>query len=257
MIKQLLSWLNYLWRLVGMVLVFAVGGFIACLFGYVFLPLWHFFQKDKTQVKVKVQKLISYLFRCLITSIQKLKLINVEFKNFYLLNGEKGCLFLANHPTFLDYIAIISRLPRCDNIVKEALWKNPAAKRTITLAGYIPNASGEGILSHIKNTLEEGNNLLLFPEGTRTNPNKPFTLKRGAAQIAVRLNVPIRLIHVTCTPPVLTKHAKWYKIPKVKPTLTLSVGHRIDADTFLSEETPPSLAARQLTRHLEEHLAKG
>ncbi len=47
--------------------------------------------------------------------------------------------------------------------------------------------------------------LLIFPEGTRTTPGIKPKLQRGAAQIAVRTERDLRVVHITVTPSFLTK----------------------------------------------------
>jgi 1-acyl-sn-glycerol-3-phosphate acyltransferase len=256
-ISEFMKTVTYLWRLLLMSLIFALSGAIGLILGYVIMPVWSLLTKNKQRLKYRVQALISFLFNCLITTIQKLGLIKIRFINFNLLSQEKGVLFIANHPTFLDYIVITSQLRRCDNIVKEALWRNPLAKKTVSMAGYIPNLQSADTFEAVKTSLKNGNNILMFPEGTRTDPNKPITFKRGAAQIAIRANVAIRIIHIECNPPVLTKQDKWYKATKTVPELILTVGGRIEPKDFKEHEGMPSLEARKLTRYLQEQFVGG
>ncbi len=230
---------------------FAVGGIILA---YVVFPAVGLLSREKSTEKYKAQYAIHLMFRLMIYMLHSLRLIHFTFKNFDRLTEDRGCLFIANHPTLIDYVAIISKLPRCDNVVKESLWKNIFVKGVISKAGYIPNQKSNEFFETIKITLEKGNNLLMFPEGTRTIPGKPITLKRGAAQLAIRLNAPVRLIHIDCKPAFLTKKTKWYQLPLEKPQFILTVGERVDPRDYLIETGLPSLAARQLTRYLEKNL---
>ncbi len=100
------------------------------------------------------------------------------------------------------------------------------------------------------------NNILIFPEGTRTIPGQALQLKRGAAQIAIRTNTPIIPIKIECNPSTLSKNNKWYHIPKRKPHFKLEVYKRIDSNVFLQDTGVPSLAARHLTKHLSNILEK-
>ncbi|NNM58890.1 MAG: 1-acyl-sn-glycerol-3-phosphate acyltransferase [Legionellales bacterium] len=249
-----MNFLREIWR-VGLTALFfvffALGGVILA---YVVLPVFLFLSRNQEAEKYKAQYAIHQMFRFMIYMLQSLGLINFTFKNFEQLKEDQGCLFIANHPTLIDYVAIISKLPRCDNLVKESLWKNRFIKRIISKADYIPNQESTTIIERIKATLNEGNNLLMFPEGTRTIPGETITLKRGAAQLAIRANAPIRLIHISCKPPFLTKQTKWYQLPFEKPQFTLRVVERIEPGDYLIKTGFPSLAARELTRDLEKHL---
>ena len=163
-------------------------------------------------------------------------------------------MIISNHPTLIDYVVIISKIKHCDIIVKGSLWHNLFIQKMVRVAGYIPNRQSDETFELIKNTLDKGNNILIFPEGTRSIPNQPLSLKRGTAQIAVRIQTPIRVIKITCKPITLTKQNKWYKIPPQKPRFTLEVMELIDPNEFLKNTPAPSLAARHLTRHLKNIL---
>ncbi len=95
-------------------------------------------------------------------------------------------------------------------------------KGIVKAAGYIPNRDPESLLDDCSERLQDGNVLLVFPEGTRTSPGKPSKLQRGAAQIAVRTETDLRLIHITVEPSFLTKEKKWYQVPDTKPFFFVS-----------------------------------
>ncbi|MCL4123280.1 UNVERIFIED_CONTAM: hypothetical protein GTU68_060962 [Idotea baltica] len=134
--------------------------------------------------------------------------IRYQFDGAELLKEDKSCLIIANHPSLIDYVLIASQLPQCDCIVKAALWHNPFIRGIVRAAGYIPNREPEAFLEECSDKLNSGNVLLVFPEGTRTTPGIKSKLQRGAAQIAVRSESDLRIIHVTVTPSFLTKEAK-------------------------------------------------
>jgi 1-acyl-sn-glycerol-3-phosphate acyltransferase len=233
---------------------FGVGGIIL---GYILFPGLKLFYRDKQTLQNKAQYAIYLLFGFMVAMLKNLGLIKFSFHGFEKLSQDSGCLILANHPSLLDYVIIVSKLPRCDNIVKQELWQNTFIRNVISTAGYIPNLQANETFEAISKALKSGNNLLMFPEGTRTIPQQPIQLKRGAAQLAIRLEAPIRLIHITCMPVLLTKQEKWYKLPKTQPHFTLTVGERIEPSRYFAETPLPSVAARQLTRYLQEKLDTG
>ena len=51
---------------------------------------------------------------------------------------DAGIVIAPNHPTMLDAVLIMSRLPRVVCITKAALWDNWALGGGIRLAGYMP-----------------------------------------------------------------------------------------------------------------------
>lgn len=251
MIRKLYYAINYVWRIIATGILFIFFGIGGMCLGYIIMPLIGL-TSDPKRKKYRAQYAIHLTFRLFVLGMQWLGLANLTFKNFEALQHDKGCLFISNHPTLIDYVMIVSQLKRCDTIVKQKLWQNLFLKKVVQSAGYIPNVQSQETFERIKSTLCEGNNVLIFPEGTRTTPNKPLKLKRGAAQIAIRTQAPIRIITIHCTHSTLTKHSKWYHIPKEKLQFTLTVGALIDPRDFSTHI--PSLAARQLTRHLKNIL---
>lgn len=246
MFKKNLHFINYIWRILITGLFFSSFGIGAFLLSYLAIPFIG---------KRKAQHVISYAFRFFVFTARILSLAGIKFKNFEKIQLDQGCLIISNHPTLIDYVLIVSQLKQCNTIVKNELWNNFFLKKIIQLAGYIPNKKFTEILPLIQKSLEVKNNILIFPEGTRTLPGKPIKLRRGAAQIAIRLKTPIRIINITCKPHTLTKKNSWYNIPEKKPIFTLEAGELIDPEEFLRDSTPSSVAARHLTEYLQTKLS--
>ncbi|MNP40701.1 hypothetical protein D3C76_1343580 [compost metagenome] len=124
-------------------------------------------------------------------------------------------------------------------------------------ADYLPNVAGEDLLALCQSRIRAGGLLLIFPEGTRTTPGEPIKLQRGAAQLAVRSQVPLQLVRIHCSTRFLTKQDKWFKIPENKPTFTIEFLQQVAADEVVSTGQSSALAARQLTRFLTRALQPG
>ena len=65
--------------------------------------------------------------------------LRVDFTALDALRGERGLVVAANHPSMLDAVLLISRLPRVVCITKASLWDNAFLGPGIRLAGYIRN----------------------------------------------------------------------------------------------------------------------
>ena len=127
-----------------------------------------------------------------------------------------GHLILANHPSLIDVVVLISIIPNADCVVKAHLFKNPFLRGVVKNTGYISNADPEGLLEDCLLTLQSGNNLIIFPEGTRTKPGKTVKFQRGAANIALRCQAKIACVLINVKPTTLTKSEPWYKVPERK-----------------------------------------
>ncbi|HTL98674.1 MAG TPA: lysophospholipid acyltransferase family protein [Holophagaceae bacterium] len=161
-----------------------------------------------------------------------------------------GTLILATHPGYLDVVMILGSIEQVTCIVKPGVWKNPGFGWAVRAAGYIPTLSPEGVIEEGSKALQRGETLILFPEGTRTEPGQPYQFQRGAAHLALRSEAPVLAVAVSCEPPLLAKGHRWYQMPKE------SCDYRIRAFARLGPFSPgglsPSQAARDLTERLEQ-----
>ncbi|GAA0208706.1 hypothetical protein GCM10009123_15210 [Kangiella japonica] len=168
------------------------------------------------------------------------------------LEGVEGKVIIANHPSLIDVVALISLIPKADCVVKQGLWDNFLLKRVVRVADFINNDQDVNkLIENCKKTLQEGYNLVIFPEGTRTVPNKPIKLQRGAANIAVRCEQNLLPVIIDCNPTTLTKQEKWYQIPSRRALFSMRVIEEIDVIPFIQNEKNQSIAARRLTDHIK------
>jgi 1-acyl-sn-glycerol-3-phosphate acyltransferase len=141
-------------------------------------------------------------------------------------------------------------LDRAQCVVKHQIWNNPFMRGVVKATNYIRNDDDpEKLIADCSRLLSEGNNLIIFPEGSRTVPGRPRHLQRGFVNIAVRSRSPVRLVTITCAPPMLRKGEKWYEIPSRRPQYTICAHELIDPRDFLGDD-PPSVAVRRLTAHI-------
>lgn len=163
-------------------------------------------------------------------------------------------LIVANHPSLLDAIFILSAMPDINCIAKAALCKNLFTRGIFALAGYIPNSGdGETLLAHAADAVSSGQNLLVFPEGTRRHLDWPLEFRRGAAHIALRSKCTIVPVIITCTPPTLQKYEKWYQVPASSPHFRLRIMPPLTLDHGRYSHLPITRQVRRLTEALEAY----
>lgn len=242
--------LNKLWRLIATAGCFSFFGLGALVLTFLVFPIVSKLSANNQQRETNVQTIIQRSFDFFCRTMRFLKVIDYRFDNLAALQADKHCVIVANHPSLIDYVLIASQLPQCDCLVKATIWHNPFIKGIVKAAGYIPNKDPQSLLETCNQRLQRDNVLLIFPEGTRTTPTKTPKLQRGAAQIAVRSQVDIRVVHITVTPHFLTKEQKWYQVPDHKPFFLIEIKHKITIETFLKDSRSPTTAARQLNQHL-------
>ncbi|NVJ66730.1 MAG: 1-acyl-sn-glycerol-3-phosphate acyltransferase [Gammaproteobacteria bacterium] len=243
--------INWLWRLFATAICYITFGLGALTMGLLIFSLIRIFTRDPLKTKQRIQYTIHKGFSFFIWLMQALGIMTVEYQGVEKLKQDKGVVVIANHPSLIDVVIIIGLIPYADCIVKEALWNNFFIK-WIVKAAYIPNRRAEGLIDDCRNALSDGGNLVIFPEGTRTEAGKPLKFQRGVANIAINTKADIRPIQVHCKPEFLTKRLKWYQIPPKKAHFLIKVDDRIATVSHL-EGVKPTMASRKITKMLEDY----
>ena len=97
---------------------------------------------------------------------------------------ESGVLLCPNHSSNWDPLLLGLRLPvnyRLHVMAKEELFRNPILSWIIRKLGAFPVSRGENDINTVRTAMKaikDGDNLLIFPEGT--------TIRNGMAMIGVR-----------------------------------------------------------------------
>ncbi|EQB2603237.1 lysophospholipid acyltransferase family protein [Aeromonas salmonicida] len=246
--------LNLCWRLLGTALGFAlfgVGGLLLTLFWFPLLALCLRGERRRTLAQLTIR----HSFRLFLGVLRGWGVLDYRVSGMPV--DLRGALVVANHPSLLDYVMLAAEMPVCDCIVKQSLWRNPFVGGVVRAADYIPNVEAQRLLPLCMARIQAGGLLLIFPEGTRTTPGEPIKLQRGAAQLAVRSQVPLQPVRIHCNTRFLTKQDKWFKIPENKPTFTIEFLPQVAPDEVVATGQSSALAARQLTRFLTRTLQTG
>ncbi len=204
--------------------------------------------RDAKKRQLYARASISYSFRLFVWMLVTLRIIKVRFDNFEQLqpptdgSTRPGVILVANHPSLIDYVLIASRLNHINCVVKEQLKHNFFLRGVIKASGYLANDDPEAFLQEGSACLHAGEDLLIFPEGTRTSRQKEFRLRRGAAALAVHSGRPLQVITITMNTEFLTKEKRWNHVPPVCPEYVLSVGPLLTS-TALAESAPAAAYA--------------
>lgn len=251
---KMIKRLDYCWRLFATGLsfsVFGVGGFL--LWVLVF-PLLNVMPASLCRRRQRAQKCVHYSFYVFIGLMHRMGIMTYEINGLDKLN-RPGQLILANHPTLIDIVFLLSRIPTASCIVKKKLWHNPCMKGPIINAGYISNEEPEQMIKSCADYLKSGGIMIVFPESTRTVPGTEYKFQRGAAAIALQAGSVVTPVTLRCSPGTLTKAEKWYQIPERKFHLSMTVGDDIALDNFQTI-MPRSVAIRRFNRHLQDYFTQ-
>jgi 1-acyl-sn-glycerol-3-phosphate acyltransferase len=231
--------------------IFAIGGILLSL---IVRPILWVCIRSTSQRNRIGKSCIHYSFRGFVEMMQLLGVIKYTITGLEQFTSS-GNLILANHPTLIDVVMLIAFIKNADCVVKGSLLNNPATCGPITMAGYIANDSPSKVIEQAALSLKQGNNVIIFPEGTRTTLNAALKLKRGAANIALTAKADITPVIIKCTPPALSKEQNWYEAANARVTISVSIQNTINIDTYAQQERT-SHSSRQLTRYLEGYFSE-
>ncbi|MDM3869859.1 lysophospholipid acyltransferase family protein [Porticoccus sp. W117] len=245
--------LNHIWRLIGTALGFFFFGLGGFLLGILVFPLLKLLS-PASQLQRRSRLVLHYILRAHVWLLRSLGVLKLEIVGAEKLNRE-GQLVLANHPCLLDVVFLISQIRNANCVVKNALWNNPFTGGPVRAANYVSNGDSQKMIQGCADSLDSGDSLMIFPEGTRTTPGKPLRFQRGAAQVALRSEATITPVVIHGALPAMTKDMKWFQIPERKMHFTLYVGEDIDISHYRREPNI-TVAVRRVTELLQNHFTE-
>jgi len=244
----MLKRMEWCWRLFGVAMSFLAIG----IGGLLVFPLLHLVVRRRQQRQRVARDLIRLTFQAIVRSMCAFGVFRYEANGLSRLNRQ-GLLILANHPTLIDIVFLMAFVPQADCIVKEKLWRNPFTRATVRAAGYICNRDDSvRLVEDCVASVRGGGNLIIFPEGTRTPANGAISLKRGAANIAVRTPCKITPVLIRCAPTMLVKGEPWWRLPAQTSIFRFDVKEDLDIRPFIEGTANEVLAARRMTAHLRQ-----
>jgi 1-acyl-sn-glycerol-3-phosphate acyltransferase len=153
-----------------------------------------------------------------------------------MLSSVRGPVILvANHTSHIDTPVILAALPRrlrrrtAVAAAADYFYGNKLVASIVSLIfNTVPierkgGGLGKQAAGHLDRLLDEGWNLLVYPEGTRRGSG-PGRVRKGAAVLANRHNLPVVPIRVTGTRAVMPPGRRW---PKRLRGKVVSKRHRV------------------------------
>jgi len=155
-------------------------------------------------------------------------LLRLHAEALDVLRDEAGLVIVANHPSLLDAMVLVARLPKSACVMKASLMRNPFLAAGALLARYIPNDSAHGMVRQAVADLRDGGQLVMFPEGTRTMraPTNPF--QSGFALMAKHAKVPIQTVFIDTHSPYLRKGWPLWRLPPLPIEFSVRLGRRFE-----------------------------
>lgn len=198
------------------------------------------------------QNLLHQAFAGYVALLRLFGIVRCEFIGFEQLEREPvGIIIAPNHPAIWDAVFIIGRLPGLTCILKSSLLRNPFLAGGVRLARFIPNDPPHEMVKRCVHSLQNGERLLLFPEGTRTRKSEGVVneFRGGIALVARHSKAPVWPVFVRTDGDYGSKGRPLWHVPERPITITMTVGQPMtcgeqeSAHDFLDRLRQPYIAA--------------
>lgn len=172
------------------------------------------------------RRVISGAYRTFWTVATLTGMMRIDARCLDALRDEPGLILTANHPTMLDALLMVARLPRSACIMKATLMRNVFLGGGAKLARYICNDSAHTMIRLAVEDLRRGGQLVVFPEGTRTGSPPLNAFRPGVTLIAKLAQAPIQTVFIDTDSPYLGKGWPLWRVPPLPLVFTLRLGQR-------------------------------
>ncbi len=195
---------------------------------------------------LRFRKYLGGAYRVFLGEMCRKELLCLREEGVGSLEGEGGLVIAANHPGFFDAIIVSAFLPEVVCVMRAGLLKNPLFSGAALRSGFIPNDSGADFVRSSVAKLKGGENVLIFPEGTRTGEGRFVnSLKGGFALIAIKAKVPVQTLLVEMEGNMFRKGVPLWWPARLPVKIRVRVGERF----FVGEGE----SAHQLTGRVQAY----
>ena len=228
-------------------LIFAIGSLILVC---IVMPIIRVLSRPEARQR-RIRFLISRTFAVFIGFLRVTGVLKHSIQGLDKI--QPGNLVLANHPSLLDIVFLISFIPNADCVVKTQLLRNPVTRFPILSAGYIVNDDPEEVIEQARRSFAAGSVLIIFPEGTRSREGESIVLKRGASQVAVRAVRDITPVLIRSHNSALTKQCSWFSVTESPWNFNFEVRDQLPIQNWLADGMPCTVQARHVTDKLQSY----
>ncbi|RZJ72534.1 1-acyl-sn-glycerol-3-phosphate acyltransferase [Flavobacterium sp.] len=165
---------------------YAIGGFLVSILSFVFMKFLPFSKTRKTKIFHKIMSVYMNSVFYTFPAVTR-KIYNEQGEDF-----KKPAIIIANHTSFLDVMAMGGLNGNIIFLVSDHVYNNPIIGLGVRLAGFYPASEGLEVgVEHLREKIEQGFSLMIFPEGTRSEDNSIKRFKKGAFFLAQEFGLDI------------------------------------------------------------------
>tara|TARA_R110002050_G_scaffold1244_4_gene8642 strand:+ start:76333 stop:77085 length:753 start_codon:yes stop_codon:yes gene_type:complete len=181
-----------------------------------------------SQARILGRYVITLSFRFYLAILSLSGRFSFDLKELDLLASEPALIIAPNHPSLLDAVMVISRLPNISCVLKAELLNNIFLGAGARLARYISNKTVRHMVVMAEDDFSCKSHLLLFPEGTRTTINPVNRFKGSVGLIAHHVQVPVQTILIETDSLFLSKGWSLFRKPPMPIHYRVRLGKRFE-----------------------------
>jgi len=243
----------YVYRVFAKWLSFFVFGLSSLICGFVILPLLRLVLHPKTRFQKAGRRIVAFSLRNFVFFMHCVGMADLESDSREKYRHLSSKIVVANHPSLLDPVMLLSLIPNADTIVIP--YRNNPILAGIVRQLYIMGSHElDDVLGSCTESLKQGNCLFIFPEGTRTPRSGRVILKKGAARVALASGCSIVPVHFGGTDKYgMGKKDPWAGYhPRERYVYRLTMGTEIDPGKY--RHLPAPAAAKLITEEITSFL---
>ena len=225
-VNRVLTWLKLPYEclvLYGGLLLFGLSTFIWSVAAAVIYPLL-----PRRLGSRLGQFTIMALFRGFLCVLKASGIVKCDLSALDALRDEGALIIAPNHPSLLDAVLVVSRLPQVVCIMKAEIWDNLILGGGARFAAYIRDDFPFTMIRSAAAAVCAGNQLLVFPEGTRTRQKAGYHFKGGFALIAKTARVPVQTVFIETNSLFLSKGWPLFRKPAFPLIYRARLGRRFE-----------------------------
>ena len=236
----------YVYRVFVKWFSFFVFGFNSLILGILILPVMRIVLHPKTKFQKYGRLFVTYGLKYFVFIMRLIGMSNLETGDREKFRRLSSKIVVANHPSLIDPVILLSLIPNADTIVIP-YSKNFVLAGIVRQLYILGSKDPDDVIQSCIESLALGNCLMIFPEGTRTPRSGKPILKKGAARIALASGCSIVPVHFGGTDKYgLGKKDPWTGYnPTERYVYDLTIGEEISPEKYLKMSAPA--AAKLMT----------
>ena len=170
--------------------IYAFGLFVSGCFVVQFaILLLHLIPISTRSRKDCTHRITNYFTRFFLRAMITTKTINInETAEAF----AKPAVIIANHQSFIDILKLLALHPKFVMVTNGWVWHSPFFGRIVRFLDFYHTGEGYEVLADsLKEKVEQGYSVIIFPEGTRSADNKIKRFHKGAFYLAEKLRLDI------------------------------------------------------------------